>query len=150
MCIVLDQQTLWLERCFEASETRQRKSTSSPPHFYFLLNSGLRRHTFVLYKILTCIFRHVIWKCFIMRFREVRRKLLLLGKMFDIHEKKQKKKKRDTFVRSVRNVSRRFNTFDVKRQCFVDVADYFFGSVRTAMSRKRRLKMQRTRLLKKQ
>lgn len=28
-----------------------------------------------------------------MRFREVRRKLLLLGKMFDIHEKKQKKKK---------------------------------------------------------
>lgn len=82
-----------------------------------------------------------------MRFREVRRKLLLLGKMFDIHEKKQKKKKRDTFVRSVRNVSRRFNTFDVKRQCFVDVADYFFGSVRTAMSRKRRRKMQRTRLL---
>lgn len=36
-------------------------------------------------------------------------------------------------MRSVRNVSRRFNTFDVKRQCFVDVADYFFGSVRTAI-----------------
>lgn len=130
----------WSERQRKSTSRRSRKNTS-PPHFYFLLNSGLRRNTFVLYKILTCIFRHVIWKCFI-RSRKVRRKLLLLEKMFDINGKE-----RDTFMRSVRNVLRCFNTFNVKRQCFVDVADYFFGSVRTAMSTKRRRKMQRTRLL---
>lgn len=50
-------------------------------------------------------------------------------------------------MRSVRNVLRYFNTFNVKRQCFVDVADYFFRSVTGAMSTKRQRKMQRARLL---
>lgn len=133
---------------FKASETRQRKSTSrrsrkntSPPHFYFPLNGGFF-YFYIKFSHVYCDtynlkMLYTIWK-------SARKKCSILIK-------RKKKEKRDTFMRSVRNVSKYFNTFNVKRQCFVDVASYFFGSVKSAMSTKRRCKMQRTRsLLRKQ